>query len=77
MMTGNTTQFGIDLSNYLRAPTREHRVAVLKSGSVVLGFVLGAFLGALLYMQIGFWSVLPFIVIIAHLASLSFRKQFV
>ena len=52
-------------------------MAVLKSGSVVLGFVLGAFLGALLYMQIGFWSVLPFIVIIAHLASLSFRKQFV
>ena len=77
MMTGNTTQFGIDLSSYLRAPTREHRLAVLKSGSIVLGFVLGAFLGAVLYMQIGFWSVLPFIVIIAYLASLSFRNQFV
>nr|WP_315595256.1 YoaK family protein [uncultured Cupriavidus sp.] len=76
MMTGNTTQFGIDLSSYLRAPTREHRLAVLKSGSIVLGFVLGAFLGAVLYMQIGFWSVLPFIVIIAYLASLSFRNQF-
>lgn len=77
MMTGNTTQFGIDLSSYLRAPTREHRVGVLKSGSIVLGFVLGAFLGAVLYMQIGFWSVLPFIVIIAYLASLSFRNKFV
>lgn len=77
MMTGNTTQFGIDVSNYLRKPTREHRVAVFKSGSIVLGFVLGAFLGAVLYMQIGFWSVLPFILIIAYLASLSFRKHFV
>ncbi|WP_061958420.1 YoaK family protein [Cupriavidus pauculus] len=76
MMTGNTTQFGIDLSNYLRIPTRDHRVAVLRSGSIVLGFVLGAFLGAVLYVQIGFWSVLPFILIIAYLASLSFRKHF-
>lgn len=74
MMTGNTTQFGIDLSNYLRQPGRENGLALLKSGSIVAGFILGALLGAVLYMQIGFWSVLPFLLAVLYLASLSFRK---
>ena len=77
MMTGNTTQFGIDLSNFVRTFSREHGVAVLKSGSIVGGFVAGAFLGAVLYMRIGFWSVLPFTLAILYLASLAFRKQFI
>ena len=77
MMTGNTTQFGIDLSNFVRTFSREHGVAVLKSGSIVVGFVAGAFLGAVLYMRIGFWSVLPFTLAILYLASLAFRKQFI
>lgn len=77
MMTGNTTQFGIDLSNYLRQPGRENGVALLKSGSIVAGFILGALLGAVLYMQIGFWSVLPFLLAVLYLASLSFRKLFI
>ena len=77
MMTGNTTQLGIDLSNYLRQPGREQGQALLKSGSVVGGFVLGAFLGAVLYMHFGFWSVLPFMLAVLYLASLSFRKQFI
>lgn len=77
MMTGNTTQFGIDLSHFVRTLSREHGVAVLKSGSIVVGFVLGAFLGAVLYMRVGFWSVLPFTLVMLYLASLSFRKQFI
>lgn len=77
MMTGNTTQLGIDLSNYLRQPGREQGQALFKSGSVVGGFVLGAFLGAVLYMHFGFWSVLPFMLVVLYLASLSFRKQFI
>lgn len=75
MMTGNTTQFGIDLSNYLRHPGSENRQAVCKSGSVVGGFVLGAFLGAVLYQHLGFWSVLPFLLAVLYLASLAFRQQ--
>jgi len=77
MMTGNTTQFGIDLSNYLRLSSHEHGLALLKSGSIVAGFVLGALLGAMLYMRIGFWSVLPFVLAVLYLAGLSFRKQFI
>lgn len=76
MMTGNTTQLGIDLSNYLRARTRANFQALLKSASVVVGFVIGAFLGASLYVTIGFWSVFPFILPIAYMARLAFRNQF-
>lgn len=77
MMTGNTTQLGIDLANYLRGPSREHGLALLKSGSVVGGFVFGAFAGAMLYMRLGFWSVLPFQLAVLYLAGVSFRKQFI
>ncbi|KWR89081.1 YoaK family protein [Cupriavidus sp. IDO] len=76
MMTGNTTQLGIDLSNYLRARTHTNFQDLLKSASVVVGFVIGAFLGASLYVAIGFWSVLPFILPIAYMARLAFRNQF-
>lgn len=75
MMTGNTTQFGIDLSNYVRQPGREQGQALLRSGSIVGGFVLGAFLGAVLYHHMGFWSVLPFMLTVLYLASLAFRQQ--
>lgn len=75
IMTGNTTQMGIDLSNYLRDASPDNRNSLLKSGSVVLGFVLGAFMGALLYVNIGFWGVLPFILGVLYLAHLAFRKQ--
>ncbi len=76
MMTGNTTQLGIDLSNYLRARTRTNFQDLLKSASVVIGFVIGAFLGASLYVTIGFWSVLPFILPVAYMARMAFRNQF-
>lgn len=76
MMTGNTTQLGIDLSNFLRARTRAGFQDLLKSASVVLGFVSGAFLGATLYLTIGFWSVFPFILPIVYLARLAFRNEF-
>jgi uncharacterized membrane protein YoaK (UPF0700 family) len=77
IMTGNTTQFGIDLSNFMREPKREHGQALFKSGTIVAGFVIGAFLGAVLYMRLGFWSVLPFVLAVLYLAGLSFRKQFI
>jgi len=76
MMTGNTTQLGIDLSNYLRARTRANCHDLFKSASIVIGFVIGAFLGASLYVAIGFWSVLPFILPIAYMARAAFRNEF-
>lgn len=76
MMTGNTTQFGIDLSNYFRNPSSENRKAIFKSGSIIFGFVAGAFFGALLYMRFGFLSVFPFTLAVLYLASLSFRRKF-
>ena len=42
MMTGNTTQLGIDLSNYLRNRSTAHKQALMKSFSIVFGFVVGA-----------------------------------
>jgi uncharacterized membrane protein YoaK (UPF0700 family) len=75
MMTGNITQLGIDLSNFVRQPGHDAGSALIKSGSVVLGFVLGALVGAVLYTHFGFWSVLPFVLIVLYLASVSFREQ--
>lgn len=77
MMTGNTTQFGIDLSSYVRMPGRDHGLALLKSGIIVTAFVFGAMLGAVLYMRLGFWSVLPFMLAVLYLAGLAFRRQFI
>ena len=34
-----------------------------------------AFLGAVLYHHLGFWSVLPFMLTVLYLASLAFRQQ--
>ena len=42
----------------------------------MLGFVSGAFLGATLYVTIGFWSVFPFMLPIAYPARLAFRNEF-
>ncbi|ODV41421.1 hypothetical protein AWV79_36415 [Cupriavidus sp. UYMMa02A] len=76
MMTGNTTQLGIDLSNYLRARTPANARDLLKSASIVIGFVIGAFMGASLYVAIGFWSVFPFIIPVVYMARAAFRNEF-
>ena len=76
MMTGNTTQLGIDLSNYLRNRTAAHKQAVVKSFSIVFGFVVGAFLGAFLYVKLDFWSVAFFVVPIFYLSYLAAQQRF-
>lgn len=76
MMTGNTTQLGIDFSNYMRHRNPQNKVALLKSLSIVFGFVLGAFLGACLYMNLDFWSVAFFIIPVLYLSYLSLHKEF-
>ncbi len=76
MMTGNTTQLGIDLSNYLRNRTAAHKQALVKSFSIVFGFVVGAFLGAFLYVKLDFWSVAFFVVPIFYLSYLAAQQRF-
>ncbi|RZG76139.1 YoaK family protein [Acinetobacter sp. WCHAc060025] len=76
MMTGNTTQLGIDISNYLSHPTEENRVSMVNSLSIILGFVIGAFLGAFLYWHLDFWSVAFFIFPILYLAYLAYNQKF-
>lgn len=68
MMTGNVTQFTIDLTQWLipeQGADREARCAQArqrlgKTGGILLGFVLGAALGALAMHHLQFWClVLP------------------
>lgn len=77
MMTGNTTQLGIDISNYLREKSSTNLEKLLKSLSIVVGFVIGAFLGAFLYVYLDFWSVAFFIAPILYLAFLAAQRKFV
>lgn len=68
VMTGNLTQFTIDLVDYVFTPapggaeaTLRHRAEIGrrlgKSGVPLLGFVAGAALGAYLTSIVGFWSI--------------------
>lgn len=68
MMTGNVTQLTIDVVNWCQAPNRENRAKIKKSGASVLGFLLGAGLGALGYILAGFYSVLIPVVLVAIVA---------
>ena len=77
MMTGNTTQLGIDISNFVRDRTSENQLKLLQSLSIVLGFVIGAFLGALLYLYLDFWSVAFFIAPVLYLSYLAANKRFI
>lgn len=77
MMTGNTTQLGIDISNYFRARTAENLIKLQHSLSIVIGFVVGAFLGAFLYVYLDFWSVAFFIAPVLYLSYLAANKKFV
>ncbi|MBJ9984835.1 DUF1275 domain-containing protein [Acinetobacter sp. S40] len=76
MMTGNTTQLGIDLSDYIRNKGETHKFSLIKSFSIVLGFVIGAFLGAFLYVYLNFWSVAFFILPIIYLGYLASQHRF-
>lgn len=67
MMTGNTTQLGIDLSNYVRDTTRDNQQKLLQSLSIVIGFIIGVFL----YVYLDFLSVTFFIALALYLAYLA------
>ncbi|HBI0320903.1 TPA: DUF1275 domain-containing protein [Escherichia coli] len=65
MMTGNVTQLTIDFINYFQIPSGENTSKLRKSGTSVLGFLVGAGLGAVGYILTGFISVLIPVMMIA------------
>lgn len=77
MMTGNTTQLGIDISNYLGSRTVGNRGKLEHSFSIVLGFVIGAFLGAISYVYLDFWSVAFFTIPVFYLSFLALKGKFI
>lgn len=75
-MTGNTTQLGIDIANLLKNNNQANRISLFKSASIVIGFVIGALMGAVLYVYFDFWSVAPFILPILYFSYLASQQKF-
>jgi len=69
MMTGNTTQFTLDLAQWIRDPAKARSNGVSERlhrfGNVLVGFVFGAALGAAGAATIRFWCpCLPFVALL-------------
>lgn len=79
MMTGNVTQFTIDLTQWLlpgpgadrEARCAQARQRLARTGGILLGFVLGAALGALAMHHLQFWCLLLPAVGVGALAAAS------
>lgn len=76
LMTGNTTQLGINLTDYLAMRTPKNAKALGHSSALVLSFLVGALVGALLYIQLSFWAVGLFVVPVLYLSVLARDKDF-
>lgn len=75
IMTGNSTELGINISNYFSEKSPKHAQALKESFFIVLSFVLGALLGAVLYVNLHWWSVAIFIGFDLCLALLAKQRQ--
>jgi len=72
IMTGNTTQIVIDVMELLSLDGAQKdgaRARLRKMVPPLIGFAIGAVLGALAFSAVSFWCVLPPIVILAGLAT--------
>ncbi len=76
LMTGNTTQLGIGLSDYLANRTKENAKKLINSSALVMSFVTGALLGAILYVQLSYWAVGLFVLPVIYLSFLARDKNF-
>ena len=76
LMTGNTTQLGINLTDYLRNRTADNGRKLAHSSVLVVSFLVGALVGALLYMQLNFWAVGVFVLPVLYLAVMARDKGF-
>ncbi|QOR74076.1 DUF1275 domain-containing protein [Cruoricaptor ignavus] len=75
VMTGNATSLGMELAEFFSTGKEKDRKELLKSFINVLTFVLGAFVGTLLYVKLGFWSVAFFVFIDLVLAYFAYQYQ--
>ena len=76
LMTGNTTQLGINLTDYLLNRTTENGKKLAHSSVLVFSFLVGALVGALLYMQLSFWAVGLFVLPVLYLSIMARDKEF-
>lgn len=76
VMTGNTTAFGVNITNYFSHKTEANKTKLIHSLYNVLTFIFGSLLGAFLYDKIGFWSLLIFIPPVFYLAYLAKTEKF-
>lgn len=68
LMTGNTTQLGINLTDYVNNRTPENAKKLGHSSALVFSFLIGALVGALLYLELSFWAVGLFVLPVLYLA---------
>lgn len=76
IMTGNSTELGMNISNYLSEKSDKNAQELKESFLIVLSFVIGAALGAVLYVNLKWWSVAFFILPELYMAYLSKTGQF-
>ena len=75
LMTGNTTQLGIDLSDYVFDRNHCNMDSLKHSFTLVASFTMGAFVGAVLSIYIGLWAIAPFILPVLYAAIKMRNKQ--
>lgn len=76
LMTGNTTQLGINLTDYINNRTPENAKKLGHSSALVFSFLIGALVGALLYLELSFWAVGLFVLPVLYLAVLARDEAF-
>ena len=75
LMTGNTTQLGIDLSDYVFDRNNCNMDSLRHSATLVFSFTAGALIGAVLFIYIGLWAIAPFILPVLYAAIRMRDKQ--
>lgn len=76
LMTGNTTQLGINLTDYLVNRSAKNAKDLGHSSALVFSFLIGALVGALLYIKLNFWAVGLFVLPVLYLSFKARDKAF-
>ena len=76
LMTGNTTQLGIGLSDYIANRSADNAKKLGHSAALVVSFVIGALLGAVLYVNLSYWAVGLFVIPVLYLSLLARNPEF-
>ena len=76
LMTGNTTQLGIGLSDYIANRSADNAKKLGHSAALVISFVIGALLGAVLYVNLSYWAVGLFVIPVLYLSLLARNPEF-